>query len=160
MSLYTVTLNFLSSKPRITRTGNRLVMESTFGYRLAYLFACSQRIEFDAVARKVSVHRRSWWFRVHHDLFHFDLVEEVGFICTEYASGSPRWGDQYEQVWLALKLKTRREPVKLASFEGEGSKETGVFGVLLGDSILDFRGDHEESAYETKRLVEEVLAKP
>jgi len=157
MSLHTVTLSFLSLKPRVTRTADRLVLESTFGYRLCYLFACAYRIEFDAVTRRVSVFQRSWWFREHKDLFYFDLVEEVGFIGKEYPNGRPYKSDQYEQIWLALKLKTRREPVKLASFEGEGSRETGVIGVMLGDSIVDFRGDHVESAYEMKTLVEEVL---
>lgn len=155
MSLYTVTSSFLSLKPRVTRTADRLVLESTFGYRLCYLFACAHKIEFDAVSRRVSVVQRSWWFREHKDLFYFDLVEEVGFIGKEYVGVRGR--DQYEQVWLALKLKTRREPVKLASFEGEGSRETGIFGVLFGDSIIDFRGDHVESAQEMKRLVEEML---
>ncbi len=157
MSLHTVTLSFLSLKPRVTRTENRLVLESTFGYRLSYFFACAHKIEFDALTRRVSISRHSWWVKEHKDLFYFDLVEEVGFIGNEYVTIRGR--DQYEQVWLAFKLKTRKEPVKLASFEGEGSRETGVWGVLFGDSIIDFRGDHVESAQEMKRLVEEILAK-
>lgn len=56
-----------------------------------------------------------------------------------------------------LQLEDQEELVRLIPFEGEGSKETGWWGTLLGDSFLDFRGDHAEAAYEARNQIKEFL---
>ena len=90
-------------------------------------------------------------------------VEEVGFVSKEYPEfgcGDPFWGDRYEIIWLALQVRGRSGPVKLVPFEGEGSKETGLLGVLLGDSFFDLRGDHAEAAYDMRIRLKQELANP
>jgi hypothetical protein len=157
MSIHTSTFSFLSLKPGIRRNGPCLVFESTPWAHALSLFSHWQRVELNGESKWITVQHKSWWFQKHCERIHFSLVEETGFTFQEWRSGRPRWGNRYEQIWLVLKLKTRRELVKLVPFEGEGSQETGFVGVLFGDSLVDFRGDHAERACEAKTLVDEML---
>ncbi|HSH95178.1 MAG TPA: hypothetical protein VK968_13585, partial [Roseimicrobium sp.] len=116
----------------------------------------------DRSKRLVTIYRRSWWFVRRFDIVSYDSIEDFGFWSKDlpqFCASEPFWGDKYEYVWLVLKIRDRDDLVRLISFEGEGSKETGLLGVVLGDSIFDFRGDHVEAAYDAKAMVESALSR-
>lgn len=141
-------------------TDHGLIIRSPWYYHPLYLFCCSHHVSFQRATRQVTIRHRRWWFFTKRQTISYDDVEEVGFVSKnipDFGCGDPFWGDRYEIVWLALQLRHQDDFVRLAPFEGEGSKETGILGVLLGDSIIDFRGDHADAAYNARYFVKREL---
>lgn len=141
------------------RESGRLILRSSRWYQLCYFLAIFHKVILDPAERMISIHHRKWWFYKRTHFVPYDLVEEVGFICNNIPElcGDPFWGDRYEIVWLALQITDSDEFIKLIPVEGEGSKETGILGVLLGDSIVDLRGDHAEAAHDLRLILKKEL---
>ena len=62
---------------------------------------------------------------------------------TDYNSVTLQKTDEMDEFIVSLELYSR-DIVKIFSFIGEGAVNTGITGVLLGDDLVDSRGDQEE----------------
>ena len=61
-------------------------------------------------------------------------------------------------VKIGLMLKSPPKKVRLFSFIGEGSVETGLGGVIFGnDGWVDYRGDQDEASYDFVHLLRQCL---
>jgi len=164
MSLMTVTSGFLAIKPRVWVEGELLKARTSFLGRLFCLFAASRYLIVDRRRRKIGFERRTFWFLVNRCAIPF---ERVHYIDLDFSSCGTSWGsgfggvertDQVERFNVSLVLRDPEEEVRLFSFVGEGSCETGLAGVLLrGDSFIDHAGDQAEAAHEFLDLLKEWL---
>lgn len=158
MSLETITVSFLSLKPSVIRLQDRIIARSSFLQKLFYLFSCNRVVTFHKEKRTIEIFRRSWWFKTSTDFVAYDEVKNVTFGFEDWHDfGFDFWQDKYERIWVSLELKGTEEIKPLVCFEGEGAKETGVLGTLLGDSMFDFRGNQASLASEFYNTVKDEL---
>lgn len=158
MSLETITFNFLSLKPKVTRLAYGIEARLSFLQRLFYLFSCNRIVTFHRTKGLIEIYRKSWWFRQSTDFVSYDDVKDVTFSFENWHDfGFDFWQDQYEKIWISLELKDSEEVIPLICFEGEGAKETGILGTLLGDSLFDFKGNQEALASEFLTAVKDEL---
>lgn len=158
MSLETITFNFLSLKPNIIELEDRIQAKSSFLQKLFYLFSCDRAVTFHREKRIIEIFRKSWWLKKTTDYVSYGDVNNVTFGFENWHDfGFDFWQDKYERIWVSLELKESGEIKPLVCFEGEGAKETGVLGTLLGDSMLDFRGNQGSAASEFYNTIKDEL---
>ncbi|PXA03973.1 hypothetical protein DDZ13_10065 [Coraliomargarita sinensis] len=142
----------------MVRSSGRIVARSSFLQQLFYLFSCKRVVTFEREKRYIEIYRKTWWFKKASDFVCYDQVSDVSFGFEDWNDfGFEFWQDGYEKIWVSLELKNSDELVPLVCFEGEGSRETGIFGTLLGDSIFDFRGNQQALASEFYNTVKDEL---
>ena len=161
MSIDTVELGFLDLLPRIDVTDATLTVRTNRILRILTLGSYRREVLVDSRSRAVTISRRAWWY--YEEALHiaFDQVTSVvrqrRSIPTDLNIVSIWFGayDELESYEIVLRTTLAGHPeIPLASFRGEGSSETGIWGVLIGgDSIVDFRG---RQAHQSLLLVERV----
>jgi len=65
--------------------------------------------------------------------------------------------DSVESYTVGLKMKDTEE-LPLFSFRGEGANMTGIGGVLMGDDLVDFEGDQEDTSRAFLDLMKQTLS--
>lgn len=157
MSLFVQRFSFLTQRPSITETPDRLILKTGFLSALLTLFLRIRRAEINTSEKRVTIWTRSLWFINKIEEIAFD---DLWFIDYSFGSAGTDWGfstsgharqDQVESFSIALITKDEKA-YHLCSFRGEGSACTGWSGVLLGgDSVVDFAGTQDR---ESKKLAE------
>lgn len=164
MSLVTVTSPLHAIAPRVSWDGDRLCACTSRFWQGATLGAWRKEVIVDPTARTVSIHTRTFWLANDTVVVPFDAISHVAYRHAGFATG---WiggfgtgslhgaaTDGVESYSVALALHDRDE-IHLFSFMGGDSHETGVAGVLLGDSLVDVRGDQQERSL---RYVDALMA--
>lgn len=110
----------LSPRPKISRKGPMLVIQTCWRTSLFTLGARKRRVELDAGRRIVRIHDRRWWVAVSGQVIPFDRIEEVVFACrnandTSWTAGA---GEDYI---LGLKVPPQRHTLILFNLQGDGS---------------------------------------
>lgn len=158
MSLRTVTINFLGLKPNVLVSDKCIQAKSGFLQKLFYLFSCNRRVTFHREKKMIEAHKKTWWLKKRSDFITYESVAEVNFEFGGWNDfGWDFWQDHYEKIWIVLVVKDTGNEFPIICFEGEGSKETGFMGVLLGDAIFDFRGNQGKKASEFYTIVKDEL---
>jgi hypothetical protein len=143
MSLVTVTSSASSLSPKVWVEDDRLIAETSTLSQVLLLGASKRRVEVDPYRNTLTLQTRSFWLLRRsvtlslHDISHFEY---------RYGSMATSWDflgnvhDSLESYSVSASLH-RGEELYLISFRGAGSAQTGVLGVLMGDSAVDFQGD-------------------
>lgn len=163
MSLWTSTSGFLAIKPKVKVMGDVLYARTSMVIQFLTLFSYAKQVRFNWNKRSIEITKRRFWALTSHQYYSFD---DVKYIIYDYGSFGTSWGfgfrrtDEMEWYKLGLMLKSGKQ-VKLFTFFGEGSVETGWLGMILDDdSALDMRGDQDEASYNYLELLEEFLQVP
>ena len=146
----------LSTGPRLWTENGQLLARTPALLRCLSGLAFDVRLRIDRSTQYLILERRSWWFVRRSRAIPFRQIEHIAYrfwsFGTDWAWG--RRADQFEVMSVGLVLKGR-ETVHLFSFLGEGSVATGWGGTLMGDSLVDVRGDQVESS---RRFVDQLAA--
>ena len=153
MSLVTVTSPLHAIGPHVWWDEGRLCARTSRFWQGATLGAWRKEVVVDPGTRTVAIHTRTFWLAKGTVEVPFDAISHVAYRHGGFATawigglrGSSLQGtatDGVESYSVALALHDRDE-IHLFSFMGDDSHQTGVAGVLLGDSIVDVRGDQQE----------------
>jgi len=148
MSAYVYPSRFLSLCPRIWIEHGILRIRTNLMAQLLSLFSICREVRFHKTARTVEIQCRSWWLLHRHRQIRFDDIARIIYLATGVPT-SFAWLigtiDEWECYSVGLKL-TSGEHVHLFRFAGEDAVDTGWWGVLWGDDVLDLTGtQYEES---------------
>jgi hypothetical protein len=155
MSLVTVTSPMAALTPKVWWDDGRLCARTSMVWQVATLGSWCQEVIADPEERVVTVRRRYLWLATSTMEVPFDAISHIEYrhvgVATDWFGGSRRMvlhggkSDGVESYSVSLALRDRDE-IHLFSFQGEDSVHTGAVGVLLGDEILDVRGDQQEKS--------------
>lgn len=155
MSLVTVTSPLAALTPKVWWDEGRLCARTSRVWQTALLGSWCQEVIADPEQRVVIIRRRYLWLATSTLEVPFDAISHIEYrhasMATDWFGGSRRsvlYGaksDGVESYSISLALRDRDE-IHLFSFQGEDSVHTGAVGVLLGDAIVDVRGDQQESS--------------
>lgn len=156
MSLVEVTTPFLSLGPRVRVDGRVLTVDSR---RLIW----RRTVIFDGEARTITT-RSGWLGAGTPRVFPFEAVRWLEYRYHDVATSFSRvrLGTVHDTLeWYTLSLVLDgEEHVRVGSFVGEGSRLTGVWGVLLRDSLLDARGSQTEDSLRLVDVLQRLLGVP
>ncbi len=151
--------------PKVTYGSKRITARSSLVLQLVTLFSSKRKVLFCSTSRQATIWTRRWWLKRTVEKVNFAAVRHVD-VSQITVGGSPGltpdgfgWRDQQENFIPALMTIEGRK-IELISFLGEGSISTGWFGVLLGDSIVDFRGKQQDKAREFASRVATMIGVP
>lgn len=148
MSLITVTSPVHAFAPKVWWEEDRLHARTSAVVQALALGTVRKEVVVDPKAREVVVRTRYAWFFPRETVIPFDAISHISYGHAGITTSWNQWGqahDGVESFSIALVLHDRDE-VHLFSFAGEGAKATGALGVMLGDDIVDIRGDQEEKS--------------
>jgi len=151
----------LSLAPEVL-AGNGWLRARTHGFWVALsLFSYRRELHVDAKRQLFTLRERRFWSTstlevsfgaVAHIEYGFDDWTTSAISSVESGRFTLRGADSVERFRVALVLKTGTR-VPLFAFVGDGERMTGVAGVLMGDSVVDFTGEQEtESLAFVKQL--------
>jgi len=149
LSLVVARSNLLSLSPKTRKIGRRLTSRTNFLLRLLTLLSYDRVVTIDGARGEVVIDTTWLWFFKRQKKIPFTRIAAVLYNLRTFGTD---WGfftgftDQYETYAVGLNLQSPHEDVELAAFRGEGSVSTGTTGVLLGDDIVDFSGDQEDTS--------------
>lgn len=166
MSLIEVKTGALSLSPRIRERGGRIFVRTSGLLRLLTLWSHTYTVIVDPGMRRIEVHERRLWAWARHRFIPFARVDHIDYRFASLTTALAWFygaADQVERFSLDLVLDDD-ERIRVASFRGAGSVMTGLGGVLMGDSLVDYAGNQEDvSRALVERLVETIgvpLGKP
>ncbi len=168
MSLVTITSPLAALTPKVWWDGDRLCARTSKAWQAASLGSWCQEVIADPTARVVEIHKRYLWLASSVTEVPFDAISHIEYRHVDFATdwlGGPRGSyfrgtatDGMESYSVTLALRDRDE-IHLFSFQGEDAHQTGVAGVILGDSIVDTRGDQQEKSLRYVDSLMEVTQK-
>jgi hypothetical protein len=159
MSLFTSQMGFLTLKPTVSEKWNSVTIKTGFLTRLFTLFLYVQTVEILPSEKIIKFnYRRAYLFKS-QKIVSFKNVSYIdytfGSLITDFGLTSSGIGrhDQVESFRISIVTKNK-ERFPICAYRGEGSKCTGLFGVLLGgDDLIDFSGTQEG---ESRKLAEYI----
>lgn len=162
MSLYEYTGKSWIS-PKFWVDGKVLHARTSLLVQVLWLFSYCRRVEVNKRRQRITVTTRWLWFIKTAKEISFARID---YIETKFSSMATSWSmfagatDQFEKFSIILHLQRPRGRYTLIDFRGEGSVSTGWKGVLIGgDSLIDVRGDQEESFQSYYELLREFTEK-
>jgi hypothetical protein len=166
MSVYTARLPFLQTSPKVWVEDNRLFARTSLMYQILNIFSYSRKVVVDKKRKVIDIIIKTFWIcksyeRIpFNDLMYIDISRrEVG---TEFGITPDGYDarDIIETFYVQVKTQSNPIPINLFRFTGDGGKYTGWFGVLLGDSAIDFEGRQQEKALHYAEQVSEFTSIP
>ena len=161
MSLTTKNDPHLSSRPSTHQDGETRLLRPSPSQVLFSLGLNKWRVEINARNRKIHVHRTHWWFTHSEETISFDAVSHIDYAYDEINThwSARRASDCIETLTIRLILKDRRK-IPLVSYSGSGSHETGMIGVLMGDSVVDYAGTQGGESRQFIDVLQELTGFP
>lgn len=163
MSISEVTAGVLTLGPKVWRDGERLRVRTSTLLRCLSLFLHWRDVTIDPKWRRVEVETRTFWLFSSRRAIPFDDIEHIDYRYRELpTSWSWLYGstDSVERYTIDLVLRDG-EQVRVAAVTGEGSKSTGVGGVILGgDDLIDLRGAQQERSLALVDQLANVIGVP
>ena len=156
-----ITFGLLAIKPRAKLVEGCLIIETPWFFRILSFGFYYKMVMVDPVSRIFSFGRkRSEWTR----LIPFEAIERLDYSFAE--AGINRDSlllgshDSIECYTLSIILRKEGERVVLGRFSGEGSVDHGWKGILVGDDVLDYRGDQWECSLGVVKLLQAMTGLP
>lgn len=170
MSLVELRSPLLSIAPRVWIEDDEVLCARTSRvWQALSLGSYSREVRFDRKRQQITLRTR-FAFLAHSER----LIPYARLARIEYRYGSLGtgfvWGgwsalslrgrpiahasDSVEWFTIELVLQNPHERVEALFFSGEGAKLTGAWGVLMGDSVVDFAGDQERESRDVFELIE------
>ena len=139
--------------PKILYSGDSITARTSLLLQLVLLFSTSLTVEVNAKTGTVTLVSRNWWFNkraetvLFGDIRYIDTSKITVGTSAGYTPDGIGFQDQQENFVPFLMTHDGRK-IDLISFYGPGSVSSGWWGVVLGDSVLDFKGRQEIRAME------------
>ncbi len=143
LSLRTFQSSWGAISPKVWNEGRTLYARTALLWMLLTLFAWRKEVRVNAVSKTILIQWRILWLFKKERAIHFKDISHLDY---SFGSMSTAWDwfgnshDQIESYRVGLVLNNRDE-IHLFSFMGEGAINTGLIGVLAGDSLYDIQGD-------------------
>lgn len=151
--------------PNIRYAGKCITVRTCFLLQLVSLFSTVRKVDVNATTSKVTVLTRKWWVVNTSEIIPFtniryvDVSEITVGTSLGYTPDGMGWRDQQENfIPYLMTIDGRR--IDLVSFYGEGTVQTGWWGVLFGDQIIDFKGRQEKRSREFTEKVATLIGVP
>jgi hypothetical protein len=139
--------------PRVLYGKSSITARTCILLQLASLFSASKRVVIDAESKTVTISSRRLWFLSESEIVSFNKIRYIDIseitVGTNpgYTPDGVGWHDQ-EENFIPYLMTIEGKKVDLVSFYGEGAIQTGWWGIILGDHIIDFKGRQEKRARE------------
>jgi len=139
--------SFLGIKPKVSINGDRLIACTCLLFKILTFFAYTKCVTVDRRIKLVIIKKTYFWIFKTKQIIHFNNIKRIVYAycnyTTDYNSLTLQNTDEIDEFTVSLELYSR-DIVKIFSFTGEGAVDTGITGVLLGDDLVDSRGDQED----------------
>lgn len=148
MSLISISSPFSSLAPKVWVEDECLIARTSLVSQIFMLGSAARRVTVDPRDDTITIESRALWLWHREETLHFADISHFEY---RYGSLSTSWDllgnvhDSLESYSVTATLHDRSE-VFLIAFRGAGSVTTGVTGVLMGDSIVDYEGDQASSS--------------
>ncbi|MFC1617444.1 hypothetical protein ACFL2K_04410 [Candidatus Margulisiibacteriota bacterium] len=169
MSLTNIQLSFLSIKPVVIVNNRFIIIKKSFFQKLFGLFLKNYKTEIDFLLNRITHTETSYFFFNKKVIRSFKKLSHIDYSKKDFATS---WGachtnsgmssmdfDSVSIFHVYLFFKDNSQ-IKLGSYFGEGARNTGWLGVLLGDSIIDFSGNQREKSHSLVLLLSKRLKIP
>jgi hypothetical protein len=143
VSLVTVTSSASSLSPRVWVEDERLVAETSTLSQVLLLGSSKRRVVVDPRADTLTLYTRGFWLFRRTVTLRFSDISHFEYRFGSVATGWDVLGNVHDSLesYSVSAALYHGEEVYLISFRGAGAAQTGVLGVLMGDSLVDFQGD-------------------
>lgn len=158
MSLYQFEVSAFTLGPRVRDSDAHLVARSNLIFEALTLFSWRRRLEVDATKRLLTVTTTTFWRQNRPREIPFHEIGRIWRTAKRFGTSHTITGettDQVERFLVALELKSA-EKIPLFTFSGEGTRKTGLGGVILGDSIVDAHGAQDRRSVAFARRLAEL----
>lgn len=151
--------------PKISYGSDCITARTCFLLQAVSLFSSVKKVHVSASTKSVTISTRKWWIKntveriPHTSIRYVDTSELTVGESPGYTPDGLGWRDQQEN-FIPFLMTTGGRKIELLSFYGAGSVHTGWWGVLLGDSIIDFKGRQEKRAQEFSERIASMLGIP
>lgn len=148
MSVQEVKTGLLTLAPRIWQRSGRLHVRTHWLLQVFALGSYMRTVVIDRKRQRVEVGVRRLWAWTRHQLIPFARIDHIAYRYGSQATDMDVFADAHDRIekFVIELVLDDGERVRVASFRGEGSEMTGLGGVLLGDSPVDYSGTQEESS--------------
>ena len=165
MSLFTLTSGLLSIKPKVWEENGTLCARTSLLVQILSLGSYAKHVRIDPKTRTIQINTRRLWSWPSQRRIPFDNVAWINYNIGSFGTGWSFWTndgfgrtDEVERYRVGLALKNPPKNIRLFSFVGEGSVETGWTGVLWGDdSAVDVRGNQDQAAGDFVSILRHLL---
>lgn len=151
--------------PKICYADNRITVRTCFLLQLVSLFSTIRKVYINAATGKITIYTRRWWVVNTLETIpianirYVDVSEITVGTSPGYTPDGMGWRDQQEN-FIPFLMTVDGRKIDLVSFYGEGSVQTGWWGVVLGDQIIDFKGRQEKRSREFTERVATLIGVP
>ena len=143
VSLISISSPLHTLAPKVWVEDGCLVARTSIASQIFLLGSSSRRVTVDPRADTITVEARNLWALRSEQTIH---IRDISHFEYRYGSLATSWDivgnihDSLESYSVSASLYDRSE-VFLIAFRGAGSANTGVLGVMMGDSLVDYEGD-------------------
>ncbi len=162
MSLFVINLPWLSWGPKIKLINGQVYSRSNFFISALILFVYFKQVRIDPKEDLIIKKKRFLWFLTHTTKIEFSRIRSIRYDFSEIATSWNAFFNvedtmEFFKVYVVLHDD---KWIKLWTFPGEGSAETGLWGVLQGDSMVDYEGTSAEDSRYFVELLQHFTGKP
>ena len=162
MSLFVWQVPGLAMGPRFKVKEGQLRSRSNLVFCLLTLGLYFKRVVIDTEREVIVIRRRVLWFIKFVREVRFSEIKRIDYSYEETVTSWNSLGwttDAVDKFKVSLVLHDESW-VKLWTFVGEGSGQTGLLGVWMGDEEVDFEGSQESDSLYFVELMQYFTGKP
>ncbi len=162
MSLFVWRLPGLAMGPKFRAKDGQLRSRSNLVLCFLTLGLYFKRVVVDSQRKFVRIRRRVLWFMRFERQVQFSESKRIDYSYQETATSwnSLGWTQDAIDTFKVSLVLHDESWVKLWTFVGEGSGETGLMGVWMGDDEVDFEGSQQEDSLYFVELLQYFTGKP
>lgn len=143
MSLVAITSPLAALNPKVWTEDGQLRARTNLFIQILCLFFWQRTVIVDRRERTILVRNRFLWLLERTHVYAFGDLSHIDYKFSSMSTGWDMFGrDTGSLEKFIVSVTTREgEPIELFAFRGDGTGMTGVTGVMLGDSLVDYEGD-------------------
>lgn len=161
MSFFTITSSLLSICPKLWWEGEQLHSRSSLKALIPTFFLFYKHVIVCPHEQVITI-RRCWlWFIRWTKTIPFNRIERIDYDVSSLSTSWTWFGETADEVdeYKVGVLTHDGRRIKLWSFIGEGSAETGFWGVMMGDSVIDYSGNQGSASLQFAEALCHVTGK-
>ncbi len=143
----------VSAGPSIKIKGRELIVKTALTFRVFTLFIFVRTVTFDSKRSLILYKTRWFWLYKGIQIIRFSDIDHIDYTFNNIGTDRgivPNRGvfgrhDTMEWFGIYIVLKNDQKK-KVCMFLGEGSVSNGLSGWLLGDDLIDVRGNQEQES--------------
>lgn len=148
MSILAITSPLAALNPKVWTEDGQLRARTNLLLQILCLFFWERTVIVDRRERTILLRNRFLWLLERTHVFAFGDLSHIDYRFASMSTGWDMFGrdtDSLEKFTVSV-TKHDGETIELFAFRGDGTGMTGVTGVMLGDSALDYEGDQADKS--------------